>query len=234
MKEKLVKNLYPSRSIERIEKKYNLMGVDKKGDPYNFLLYRLIFCLIFFLLLLIFSSRGFITAPIFTILVYYLIEYLFLDKKIKERASILDYESLFYFQVLSLSLESGKDLKGAISLTCENISSTISKEFEKTIKEVEFGKSLTEALDDMKKRIPSESINSVILNINQSNVYGNNILESLNNQIEFIRNKKILEVKSTINKMPLKISILSVLFIIPIVLLIILGPLIIRLISYLY
>ena len=84
----------------------------------------------------------------------------------------------------------------------------------------------------MKKRIPSDTIKSVIVNITQSNIQGNNIIDSLNNQIEYIRNKKILEIKGVINKMPLKISILSVLFIVPIVLLLLLGPLLIKLIEY--
>ena len=107
------------------------------------------------------------------------------------------------------------------------------EEFKKTIEEVDYGKSLNEALVDMKKRIPSETIRSVLVNITQSNVQGNSIVESLNSQIEYIRNKKLLEIKGIINKMPLKISILSVLFIIPIVLLLLLGPLIIKLIGML-
>lgn len=234
MKEKLVRHLYSSKIINKIEKKYELMGIEKKGNPYNFLFLRLTFSILTFVLFLLFNNNGYILAPLCTLLVYYGMEYLHLDQKIKQRASKLDYEALFYFQVLTLSLESGKDLKGAIELTSNNIDSTVSKEFKKTIQEVAFGKSLTEALVDMKKRIPSEAINSVIVNITQSNIYGNNIIDSLNNQIEYIRNKKILEVKSIINKMPLKISILSVLFIIPIVLLILLGPLLIKLITYAY
>lgn len=233
MREKIIRHLYSSKVIKNIDKKYELMGIEKHGNAYNFMFARLIICILIFLLLLLFAKRGYILAPIVTIILYYLIEIFYLDTKLKRRASSLDYESLFFFQVLALTLESGKDLKGAIELTCDNIDSIVSKEFKKTINEVNFGKSLTEALTDMKKRIPSDAINSVILNITQSNIYGNNIIESLNNQIEYIRNKKMLEIKSIINKMPLKISILSVLFIIPIVLLILLGPLLIKLITYL-
>ena len=233
MKEKLIRHLYSSKAISKLETKYDLMGLEKKGNAYNFMFYRLLICIVMFITLLIFTNKGFILAPIGTIVFYFLIENIYIDQKLKRRTNNLDYESLFFFQVLALSLESGKDLKGAIELTVENIDSLVSKEFKKTIKEVDFGKSLTEALTDMKKRIPSDAINSVILNITQSNIYGNNIIESLNNQIDYIRNKKILEVKSIINKMPLKISIISVLFIIPIVLLIILGPLLIKLITYL-
>ena len=47
----------------------------------------------------------------------------------------------------------------------------------------------------MKSRIPSETINNIILNITQTDVFGNSILETMYNQIDFLRDKQILEIK---------------------------------------
>lgn len=232
MKEKLVRNLFSSKTIIRVKKKCDLMGIEKKDDYADILIAKLFGTLFLFVVLLFTVDKGYFIAPIVAFIYYYFVEYIYLDGKVKRRASKLDYEALFFFQVLTLSLESGKDLKGAIELTVDNIDSIVSKEFKMTIKEVDLGKSLNEALNDMKKRIPSETIRSVIVNITQSNVQGNNIVDSLNSQIEYIRNKKLLEIKGKINKMPLKISILSVLFIVPIVLLLLLGPLLIKLLEF--
>ena len=232
MKERIVRNLFSSKTINRVKKKCDLMGIEKRDNYEDILITKLFGTLFIFIILLFVSEKGYFTAPLFAFFFYYFVEYIYLDGKIKRRASKLDYEALFFFQVLTLSLESGKDLKGAIELTVLNIDSIVSKEFKKTIEEVDFGKSITEALVDMKKRIPSETIRSVIVNITQSNIQGNNIIDSLNSQIEYIRNKKMLEIKGKINKMPLKISILSVLFIIPIVLLVLLGPLLIKLLEF--
>ena len=79
----------------------------------------------------------------------------------------------------------------------------------------------------MKKRIPSESINNTILNVTESSIFGSNIIESLNNQLEYLRNKELMEVKGKIAKLPIKISVISVVFFIPILLLIILSPVVI-------
>ena len=68
---------------------------------------------------------------------------------------------------------------------------------------------------------------SCFLSLTQSSIFGNNIEESLNNQLDFLRDKRILEVKSQIGKLPTKISILSVLFFIPIILIVILAPVVI-------
>ena len=73
-------------------------------------------------------------------------------------------------------------------------------------------------------RIPSDTINNVILNITQSSIFGNSILESLNNQLDYLKEKRLLEIKAEITKLPTKISVISVLFFIPIMLLIILAP----------
>ena len=127
-----------------------------------------------------------------------------------------------------LNLESGKNLQGGLELTCKTIDSEISNEFKKTLNEMKLGKTLNESLISMKSRIPSEEINTVLLNIREATIFGNNIIESLNNQIEYLRDKKMLSIKAKINKMPMKISVVSVVFIIPIVLLLVLGPVIIN------
>ena len=86
-----------------------------------------------------------------------------------------------------------------------------------------------ESLEALKKRIPSETINNIILNITQTSVFGSSIIDTMNQQVEYLREKQIMEVKAQINKIPNKVSIISVIFIIPLILLIILGPFIIGL-----
>ena len=44
----------------------------------------------------------------------------------------------------------------------------------------------------------------------------------------FLREKQILEIKGQINKIPNKISIISVIFIIPLILMLILGPVVLN------
>lgn len=221
-----LKKIFRKKTVDRISKKCKLLGL-KKINAYTFMNLRLILSILIFILFMFFNDSGYIYAPLFTLILYFGFEYI-LDYYIEKRKNKLNYEAIFFFQVLVLSLESGKDLKSAIELTTKNINNEISSEFKKTIYEVDHGKSLVEALNSMKDRIPSEEINTVILNIKESTLFGNNIVDSLNNQIEYLRDKKINSIKGKINKMPIKISVISVIFIIPIVLLLILGPVLIN------
>ena len=221
------KKIYRKKTINKISKKCKLLGSKKMINVYSFMNLRILLTVLIFIIFMLFSDSGFISAPIFALITYFGFEYI-LDYYIEKRRNRLNYDAIFFFQVLVLSLESGKDLKSAIELTTRNINSEISDEFKKTILEINSGKSLLEALNSMKDRIPSEEINTVILNIKESSLFGNNIVDSLNNQIEYLRDKKINSIKGKINKMPIKISVISVVFIVPIVLLLILGPVLIN------
>lgn len=230
-KDNITKKIYSKYSLDNIRKKFLLLGIDDKKKVLSFLNFRLISSIVIFLIILYTNNLGYVLGPIIVGLYYYFLPNLLLDNRIKKRKEKLERDAMFYFEVLSLSLESGNNLHNALLITSKSIDSDLSYEFRKVMEEVSFGKSLTESLDIMKQRIPSEIINNIILNIRESIIFGNNIVETLNNQIDYLRDKKILETKALISKIPLKISVISVVFFIPLLLLLILGPVLIDYLS---
>ena len=219
---------YRKETLNKIDKKIKLLGVNQKYDSITFMNFRIFSSIIVFILFLYLFRLGYITAPILTFLYYRYLPNLYFDPKIKVRKRKLDREALYFFEIMALSLESGNNLTNALDLTSKSIDSSLAKEFRQVILEVEYGKSLEESLDSLKSRIPSDTINNIVLNIKESNLFGNNIVDTLYNQIDYIREKIVLENRAYISKLPLKISIISVLFFVPLLLLIILGPVIIR------
>ncbi len=230
MNNRFIEKIYTKKSIDKIRKKTTLLGIYNKINPIDFMNTRLILSLLIFFVTFLVSPYAYVISPLITVVFYVGIEYVVLDMRIKKRASKLDYEALFFFEVLTLSLETGRNLKNALDLTVRNIDSELADEFGVTLEAIEYGKTLTEALNDMKKRIPSDTINNVILNITHSNVFGSEVIETLYNQVDYLRDKKLFEAKAHIAKMPIKISIVSVVFFIPIILLLILSPVLINLI----
>lgn len=221
---RLVRRIYSEKSIEKIDKKIRLLGSNGKINTFDFLNLRLTIEILLFGLLIFFHSKGYFLAPIVVILFHFLAEYFLLDAPIKKREKKLEEEAIFFFEVLLLTLQSGKNLVSALHVTAKNIDSELSLEFEKSLSEMKLGKSFSEALVGLKDRIPSETINNAILNIVQASVFGNNIEESLSNQLDFLRDKRLLDIKGAIGKLPTKISIISVVFFIPLILLVILAP----------
>lgn len=226
-KKSFINRIYREKDIKKIGAKINQFGVSKKFTTEYFMNFRLFTSMIVFVVLFIFADFGALIAPVATVLWYILVGYFMIDKPLKKRERKLDNEAYYYFEVLTLALESGRNLENAIKMACKYIDSEISSEFKETIKQVNFGKSLTESLSVMSTRIPSLTINNIILNMEQSNLFGNSIIETMYNQLDFLKDKQIMDIKAQINKIPNKISIFSVLFFIPLILLIILGPVLI-------
>ncbi len=233
--------IYRKKDVTKVERQISYLGLDvievkskmyKKlmQDGTTYITIRLVTSIIFFLILLYNTGDfGYVIAPILTVIYYYLFYLVTLEIPIKKRIKRLDHEALSFFEILTLTLESGRNLEHALEVAVDNVDSEISREFRKTLFEVKFGKSLMESLEDMKKRIPSETVNNILLNITQTNVFGNNIIDTMYDQIDFLRDKQILEIKGEINKIPIKISIVSVIFIVPLILMLVLGPVIINL-----
>ena len=223
-----IRKIFRSLDIKYLEEKINMLGPNCKLNTSKFIFIRVLSTIILFFVAIYILNLGYVISPIISIVYYYLFYYIEIESPLKKRITKLDNEALYFFEILTLTLESGRNLENALEVTCFNIDSEISEEFKKTLFEMKFGKSLVEALEDMKKRIPSESINNIILNITQTNIFGNSILDTMYNQVEFLRDKQILEIKGQINKIPNKVSIISVVFVLPIILLLILGPIFIN------
>ncbi len=222
---KYSKNKYIKDLQMRLDKEY----LDMKRDPVIYLNVRYFTTFLVFLFVIYISKIGYILAPVCMVLYYYLFYYLTITRPIKKRTQNLDHEALQFFEILTLTLESSRNLEDAISMAVSNVDSEISKEFKKALFEMKFGKSLLEAIEDMKKRIPSETINNILLNITQTSIFGNNILETMYNQVDYLRDKQMLEIKEQINKIPTKVSIVSVIFVVPLILMLVLGPFVINL-----
>ena len=227
-KTQIIRKIYREKDINKIQEKIDMLGDNVDFDAVKFMNMRFFTTPIVFLVILYITDLGYIYAPFGMLLFYYLYYYIKIERPLKKRIRKLDHEALYFFEILTLTLESGRDLESSLEVTCFNVDSEISDEFKKSLFEMKFGKSLIESLEGMKRRIPSETINNIILNITQTNVFGNSILDTMYNQIDFLRDKQILGIKEQINKIPNKISIISVLFVVPLILIMILGPFIIN------
>lgn len=223
--------LYRKKTVEEVERKIKLLGVSTKLNTYSFLNMRFIGMIVLFILFLVGSKFGFLLAPIVSYLYYKGFNYFILDKRIKDRQVVLETEALSFFEILTLSLETGRNLNEALNVTVFSSKGELALEFREVMREVKYGKSLTEALNDMEENIPSDTINNIILSLTQANLYGSSIITSLYNQLDYLREKRKLEVKAIISKVPIKISIISVFFFVPLILIIILAPVLLEYVS---
>lgn len=227
----LAYKIYSTETINKYQKKIDLLGYKDTYNAVIFLNIRFLTTILIFFMILYISKLGYIAAPLISIIYFNVLPKIVIDKKVAARSEKLDNDAMYFFEVLTLSLETGRNLKTALEITSNSIDSELSYEFRQALREVKYGKSLNEALENLKLRIPSDTINNIILNISQSNIFGNSIIDTMYNQIDYIRDKQILNAKAKISKIPLKVSVISVIFFIPLILLLILSPIIIQFLS---
>ncbi len=226
----LSSRFYRKKTVKEVSKKIELLGVSSNLKTYRFLNIQLFGSVLFFIIGFFFFRFGFLIGPLFCFLYYYGIQYFLLDRRIKIRQKAMEEEAIQFFEILTLSLETGRNLQEAILVTIDSMDGILVNEFREVLKEVQFGKSMTEALRDMAEAIPSDTITNIIVTFTDANIYGSSIIDSLYTQLDYLREKRKAMVKAEISKVPIKISIISVFFFIPLLLLIILGPV---LLSYL-
>ena len=218
--------IYPRKTIREIDNKLKM--AKKEYGAVFFLNFRTFSSLIIFFVLLYMLDWGYLISPIVTFIYYKAIYYLLIDVPIKKRRDELEYNAMEFFEVMALALESGKSIKDSIEVAVTNVNNELSKEFKIVLEEMKYGKGLDEALDSLRERLPSDEVNSIILHITESNSLGNDIIKDIYNQIDYIRDRQVLKIKAIINKIPIKVYVISVLFYIPLILLLVLTPVIIE------
>ena len=104
--------------------------------------------------------------------------------------------------------------------------------------EINYAVSLTKSKDSDVSSISEldKDINIICHTINGKPVKAKTIgqkkyVDAIDNKIDYLREKRKMEVKAKIAKLPVKISVISVIFFVPLMLLIILGPIILSYIS---
>lgn len=195
----------------KVQRKLDYMGL--KLDSKVFIIMRLISSALLFIFLLFFIDYGYIVAPISTIIYYFFVEYVILDLGIKRRIEVLENDALDFMPVFMLCLKSGRNIKNAIIMSTNVIENDLAIEFKKVIKTVELGKSLDESLNIMKNKIPSEIINNILISIIEANRLGNNINDSINIQLSYIKDRKKKKILNKYKLVPFKLAVISIIFV---------------------
>lgn len=194
----------------RISRKLQLMGLHLNYKVFGCM--RLVSTIILFIGLLFLSPYGYIVAPICALIYYFLLEYIILDLGIKRRKRLLESQANSFFRTFLLLLKSGRGIKNSLILTTSVLDNELSYEFRKELGNIKNGKTLEEGLSSLTLRIPSLIINNIITSIIEASRYGNNVLESILLQLEYIKEIKEKRVLRSYRVVPYKAALLSLMF----------------------
>ncbi len=140
------------------------------------------------------------------------------------RVEAIEKELPDVLDVLAISVEAGVGLEGAIQAVVDRFDSPLAREFGHMLSEMELGLSRREALQNLRSRTDIPDLNGFVLALLQADALGMPMTRVLQTQAEEMRRRRRGKVREAAAKLPVKILFPLILFILPALFIVILGP----------
>jgi tight adherence protein C len=155
----------------------------------------------------------------------------YLGKLKTSRIKAVNKEMPDFFDTVNLLLEAGMGLDLALTEVSHKLKGPLADEFLQTLEDMKLGKSRREAFYDLRKRVPSDSFQSVITSLIQADQLGIGMAKVLGSLTVRIREQRREAAREQAMKAPIKMLFPMVFFIFPSIFIVILGPLAIFMIT---
>lgn len=156
---------------------------------------------------------------------------LFLSMKMKKNQDAIRSQLADTLDLLSVCMEAGLSFDAALVKVAERMEGPLIDEFITVLKQVQLGKSRNEALKNLSDSTDVGELKTFISAVIQANTLGipiTNVLAAQSDQLRVAKREKIREVAA---KVPTKMTIPTVLLILPAIICVIMGPVIINVIG---
>ena len=156
---------------------------------------------------------------------------LFVHRRIKHRQRAIREGFPHALDLMQVAVQAGLGFDAALAKVGEELQAAhpaLAEEFRMVVLELRAGKPRDRVLQDLAHRTGVEEINSFQTVMNQSIRYGTSISDALDVYAKEMRHKRIMRAEELANQMPVKMSLVMVMFLLPTLFLIFMGPLAIR------
>lgn len=202
----------------KYERQIIYAGVEFQFKPEHIIASKIISAIVFtlfVLILLIIAKQSLFLALIGTLFGYVYPD-LWLKEAKKKRLNSISKNLPFFLDMITLSVESGLNLNGAIRQAVDKSPpGPVRQEFEKIVRDVKTGVSRSDAFRKMGKRIDDQSIKSLVSSIIQAEKMGMNIGPILRSQADQRRIERFQKAEKMAMEAPVKLLFPLVAFIFP-------------------
>jgi tight adherence protein C len=147
-----------------------------------------------------------------------------LENTIRKRQSGVRRVLADTLDLMTVCVEAGLGLDGAMQKVVEKLDSPFSKEILRALQEMRLGKMRTDALKDMAKRIRIPEVSSFVSALCQADQLGVSIGKVLRVQCDTLRNVRSQKAREAAAKLPVKLLIPLVFFIFPAIFVVVIAP----------
>jgi tight adherence protein C len=225
----IVKSEFFNENRRRFHDMIIMAGLENQIDENKFIAVNILFFLfgLIFTLLSIFAGQIFI--GLLVLILAFLYPRIWLNSTIKRRHLEIQKALPNVLDLLTLSVEAGKDFLTSLrDILLRRKRDSLSEELERTFQEIQLGKQRRVALKELAKRVQQPDLTSVLNSIIQADELGVSIGHILRIQGDQLRMKRFSRAEKLANEAPVKILFPLALFILPAVIIILMGPILLK------
>jgi tight adherence protein C len=220
----------PTTSLDRARRTIAQAGLTGKVTPSQITTLSYILMLLVPFMSLSFTGLpktpfGYASAILFiAFLLGYRLPFGYIQGKAQARKHEIRKALPFTLDLISISVEAGMALDGAMAIVQEKSTGPMADELGLTLREIRLGKGRNEALVDMGERIGLDELKSFVTAVTYIARLGGSLVDVIRIQAQAMRIKRRQRAEEKAMKTPVKIMIPLVLFIFPSMFIVILGP----------
>ncbi|RMA44032.1 type II secretion system F family protein [Rhodophyticola porphyridii] len=157
---------------------------------------------------------------------YFLPKY-WVTKRVQKRAEEITQGFPDALDLMLVCVEAGQSLDQAIIRVAKEMRAAypaLCEEFEMVAYEMKAGKDKTKVLRDMGERVDIQDVNSFVTVLIQSATFGTSVADALRVYASEMRDKRVLRAEEKANKLPTKLTLGTMMFCVPPLLIILIGP----------
>lgn len=158
--------------------------------------------------------------------------WIWLDGRIAARRKMVTQSLPDALDLIIVCVEAGNSLEGALSIVSQRITGPLAEELDRTLREMSLGKGRHDALHDLATRAASPDLQTFIAAVIQADQLGVGIAQVLRVQGDAMRVRRRQRAEEQAAKIPVLMLLPLVLFILPALMIIIIGPIALSIVGF--
>lgn len=223
-------SLLPRNHLDRLRTKLVRAGVAARFAPEEFLAVQVVAVvggLVLAALLLtnsgIEGSRR-IAAAVLGVVIGAIAPNAWLSRNREERVRSIQRDLPDVLDLMAISVEAGVGLEGALEVAVRNFDTPLARELSHTLREMRLGLTRREALQNLRNRVDVPELSGFVMSLLQADALGMPLGRVLRTQAHDLRDRRRQTARETAAKLPVKMLFPMVVFILPSIFVIALGP----------
>lgn len=223
----------PSTVVDGLDRRVALAGLTGQWPVERLLAIKLLLGMGGFLVGLLYfagnpSLGGMVVGLVLPAGGYQLPEIL-LSQKAKQRQALIQRKLPDTLDEITISVEAGLGFEAAMAEAGRSGTGPLAEEMIRTLQDIQIGVPRSQALSDLVTRTEVSDLRHFVIAVRQAERYGVPIAQVLRVQSREMRERRKQRAEERAMKMPVKILIPTVFFILPALFIVILGPAVLRL-----